>query len=291
MFRGFIGLLKATAGLAFVVIVFGNYVIIAQSGISGEWKSRTSEKNPDQINISFDRSTEKGRNNFTGMTFKIGEEPGLAGLTTQNGPVRFSLVREAGSVEGEGTITNGKGTGTYRFVPSAQYRSAMQSRGFEFDDEKQFGAAILDVKVGLADELLSANFGQLKTEDLFKAKIFNIDANFMREMAATGFPNLGMQELVKARIFKIDAEFVRSIKDMGFGVENFENLVKYSIFKVTPEYLNSLRTEGLIDLSPEQIVKLRIFKIDAAFVREARTADPNVTVEQLVQKKIGVRWE
>ena len=109
-------------------------------------------------------------------------------------------------------------------------------------------------------------------------------------MAATGFPNLTMEDLVKARIFKIDAQFVRNIKDMGFGADNFEHLVKYSIFKVTPEYLSELKNEGLSGLTAEEVVKLRIFKVDAAFVRAARADDPNISVEKIVQKKIGV-WD
>jgi len=76
---------------------------------------------------------------------------------------------------------------------------------------------------------------------------------------------------------------------MGFGTDSFENLVKFSIFKVTPEFLSELKAEGLTDLNSEDVVKLRIFKIDAAYVREARASEPNITVEQLVQKRIGVR--
>jgi hypothetical protein len=65
--------------------------------------------------------------------------------------------------------------------------------------------------------------------------------------------------------------------------------VKFRIFKVTPEFLNEIKAEGITNLSSEDIVKFRIFKIDPQFIREARAADPNVTVEQLVEMKIGVR--
>ena len=86
-----------------------------------------------------------------------------------------------------------------------------------------------------------------------------------------------------------NADFVKNIKDMGFGTNDFENLVKYSIFKVTPEFLADMKAEGLTNLSAEDVVKLRIFKIDAGFVRQARAEEPNITVEEMVQMKIGVR--
>jgi EAL domain-containing protein (putative c-di-GMP-specific phosphodiesterase class I) len=58
---------------------------------------------------------------------------------------------------------------------------------------------------------------------------------------------------------------------------------------VTPEFLTALKTEGFTNLSAEEVVKFNIFKIDPEFIRKARAEDPNVTVEEMVQMKIGVR--
>lgn len=285
--------------LFFGIFIFGSYIIVAQSPITGDWKARAKDESSDKIHISFSRTTERGGKNQNGSSYSYSELQGLSRAQTENGDVRFSLVREAGTIECEGTFLDGKGSGTFRFVPNSSFISAMQSRGFDFmksssskhetsPEERLMAAAMLNVTVALADDLRSANFDNLDVDDLFKAAIFKIDGKFMAEMKATGFPNLTMEDLVKARIFKIDAEYVRQIKDMGFGVENFENLVKYRIFKVTPEYLSELRSEGLTDLEPEQVVQLRIFKVDAAFVRQARAENPSITVDKIVQKKIGV---
>lgn len=284
--------------LAFIIIVIGNIVIVAQAEVTGTWTATTKERSPDKIHINFELRPEKGGKHQNGTSFDFSDLQGLSREQAQNGRVGFSLVREAGTVDCEGSFTDGKGSGTFRFAPNRAFVDGMRSRGFDFEkqtyerdsrpEEKLFVAAMLNVTTALADDLRSANFPNLDTGDLFKAAIFKIDGRFMAEMAATGFPNLTMEDLVKARIFKIDAQFVRGIKDMGFGADNFEHLVKYSIFKVTPEYLNELRNEGLTDLTPEQVVKLRIFKIDADFVRQARSEDPNITVEKIVQKKIGV---
>jgi len=285
---------------AFIVLAFVAYPIIAQSSITGEWEASIKEKSPDKIHISFERRTQGGRNQ-NGSSYSFSELQGLTREQVQNGKVSFRLVRDAGTIECEGTFVNGKGSGTFTFVPNRGFVDAMRSRGFDFEkrskendhpeslDERLLTAAMLNVTVALADDLRSANFPNLDVDDLFKAAIFKVDGKFMAEMKATGFPNLGMEELVKARIFKIDADFVRNIKDMGFGTNDFENLVKYSIFKVTPEFLADMKAEGLTNLSAEDVVKLRIFKIDAGFVRQARAEEPNLTVEEMVQMKIGVR--
>ena len=76
---------------------------------------------------------------------------------------------------------------------------------------------------------------------------------------------------------------------MGFENKDFEGLVKFRIFKVTPEFLSELKAEGFTNLSSEDVVKFRIFNIDQDFIRKAKAEEPNITVQELVQMKIGVR--
>jgi len=286
--------------LLFIIIVIGKIVIVAQAPITGTWSANTHDQKDGKVNIQFEiRGSGNGRHS-TGESFDYSDLNGLSASQTQNGKVSFQLAREAGTIQCEGSFVNGSGSGTFTFTPNQGFITAMQSRGFDFtkstskrgDDDindRLFTAAAVNVTTALADDLLSANFGKLETDDLFKAAIFKIDGKFMAEMKATGFPNLGMEDLVKARIFKIDAEYVRQVREMGFENQDFEGLVKFRIFKVTPEFLAELKNEGFNNLSPEDVVKFRIFNIDTDFIRKARAENPNVTVEQMVEMKIGVR--
>jgi hypothetical protein len=283
---------------AFIVIVIGNYVIVAQSVVTGDWKAEYKAEKADKIQLNFSRRSENGRNQM-GQSYELKDLQGLSlsQITGADSSVRFSLVREAGNVECEGKFTNGRGSGTFRFVPNPQFISAMKSRGFDFEntskgdtniENKLFAAATLNVTTALADDLLSADFGKLDVDDLFKAAIFKIDGKFAREMKDSGFQGLTFDDLVKARIFKIDAAFVREVAQMGFQNEPFETLVKMRIFKVTPEFIAEIRGEGFNNLDIEDLVKMRIFKIDGAFIRQARSEGVPMNVEKLVQKKIGV---
>ncbi|MFM9904602.1 MAG: hypothetical protein ACKVQJ_08540 [Pyrinomonadaceae bacterium] len=306
--------------IVFIVIVIGHIVIVAQTTVTGtwtanirsskpvkvdknkdddddNWNDKQGRDDPNKIHISFERRTARGSNQ-NGNSYNYSDLQGLTKEQAQNSKVNFRLVREAGTVDCEGTFVDGKGSGTFTFTPDQGFVAAMRSRGFDFEKqagkhdqdpgERLMNAAFVNVTVALADDLLSANFGKLDTDDLFKAAIFKVDGKFMAEMKATGFPNLQMEDLVKARIFKIDANYVRQVHDMGFDNREFEGLVKFRIFKVTPEYLADLKAAGLTDLDSEDVVKCRIFKIDADFVRKARATDPNVRVEDLVRMKIGV---
>ena len=282
----------------FIVIVIGRVVIVAQAPVTGTWTANTRDEKDGKINLSLERRSTNGNGrNQMGKSYDYSELQGLS--QNANGKVSFRLVREAGNIDFQGEFVNGRGAGTFSYTPNAGFFDAMRSRGFDFskstgkrsdDDisERMFSAAALNVTTALADDLLSANFGKLDVDDLFKAAIFNVDRKFMIEMKETGFPNLTMEDLVKARIFKIDADYVRQVHEMGFDKEDFEGLIKFRIFKVTPEFLTAIKNEGFDNLPAEEVVKFRIFNIDPEFIRKAKADNPNVTVQDLVNMKIGV---
>ncbi len=262
--------------------------VLAQETTTGEWTAKISEKEPDKIQLSFSRRTAKGGNNMHGSGFSFGDLQGLSReqIAKANVPVKFQLVREAGTIDCEGTFNNGRGSGTFRFTPNQTFVSAMQSRGFSLNEDKLFAATTLNLTTAFVDDLKSMGFENLDTEDLFKAVIFKITPQFAQEMKAAGFPNLDIEDLVKARIFKVDADFVRKVREMGFKESDMESLVKLRIFKVTPEFIKEMQAEGLTNLDIEDLVQLRIFKVDAEFVRRAKTENANINVEELVRMRI-----
>jgi hypothetical protein len=293
---------RAVFGLILVALLAVSQPAVAQQTLAGEWTASFDTEKPNRIQLNFERRTAKGGRNQMGSGYDFAE---LQGLTREQvasgGAVKFSLVREAGRIDCEGSFQNGKGSGTFRFTGNQSFVSAMKSRGFDLEKEsaarggehdsedRLFAATTLNVTTALADDLLSAGFGRLDVEDLFKAAIFKVDSRFAREMRASGFGDLDMEELVKARIFKIDADFARQVNQMGFADQSLENLVQMRIFKVTPEFIAEAKNEGLTNLSIQDLVQLRIFKIDAEFIRQARAEGVPIQVEKLVERSIHGR--
>jgi hypothetical protein len=291
---------KNLKSLMIVVAVFSLAGAISavrgQQPITGTWTAYVQE-NSNKIHVSFELRSDRGGRHQSGENYEYSQLQGLSSEQARaGGAVRFSLVREAGRIDCEGSFQNGKGSGTFTFTGNQSFVAAMKSRGFDFEkhvginhpanlEERLFVATTVNVTTALADDLQASGFSNLGVEDLFKAAIFKIDSQFMREMKATGF-NLGMEDLVKARIFKIDPAFVAKAIEMGFANESFESLVKMQIFKVTPEFVAEMRNEGLNIPSVEDVVKLRIFKIDRDFVRQSRAEGVPLEVERLVRRKI-----
>jgi hypothetical protein len=258
---------------------------------SGTWTAEVKkERADDRIQFSFSRRSD-GNNSMHGSDYAVSDFQGLtreqvhAAATT---PVNFKLVREAGTLECEGSFRDGLGSGTWRLVPSQAFRSAMSSRGYDLTDSQMFTATMIDVKTGFVDDLKTIGFDHLDFEDVVKAVIFKITPQFAAEMKSIGFEHLGLEDLVKARIFKIDAAFAREVHEMGFDDgQSMEQLVKLRIFKVTPDFLKEIKGEGLTLDSIEDAVKLRIFKVDADFIRRARASGhTDLNVEELVRLRI-----
>lgn len=325
-------LMRTVVSLAFLVFIVGCNAAAAQTEVTGTWTASINHEKTgishrkrsdrqgefdeqeveaqatgaiqvkgDRMHLNFERNTRNEHRSQIGQSFSFSE---LQGLTREQvergGAVNFSLVREAGTINCEGTFQNGKGTGTFRFTANPSFISGMKSRGFDFEsnskswgderdsENKLFSAAALNVTTALADDLLSVGLSKLDVDDLFKAAIFKVDAKFAREMKASGFQNLGMEDLVKARIFKIDANFVTQVVQMGYANQSFEDLVQMRIFKVTPEFIAAVRSEGISNPSVEELVKMKIFKIDSDFIRKAKAEGVPLEVERLVERRIGV---
>lgn len=272
---------------AFIIIVIGNIVIVAQT--SGTWKANAEREKGREIHISFSRQTERNGKNSFGSSFKFEDLRGLSERDTQgsNNKVNFRLNREAGVIECEGSFAEGKGSGTFRFTANQSFVSSMENLGFRLTDENQFTSTMLDVTTSFARDVLSMGFKNVDFDDIVKAKIFKVTSAYAAEMSSIGFRDLDMEDLVKARIFKIDADYARQIREMGFGDQSMESLVELRIFKVTPEFINELRGEGLVNLTTKDLVKLRIFKVDAEFIRKARAENVLINVESLVNLRIG----
>src|SRR5687767_2615551 len=159
---------------------------VAQHVLTGEWTASFDGKS-NRIQLNFEHRSERNKRSSTGQNYDFTD---LQGLTREQasgtGPVRFSLVREAGRIDCEGSFQNGRGSGTFRFTPDMGFVSVMKSRGFDFEtgstdhgsDNKLFAATTLNITAALVDDLNSAAFGKLNSDDLFKAAIFKVDSKF-----------------------------------------------------------------------------------------------------------------
>ena len=118
-----------------------------------------------------------------------------------NGDVRFTLRREAGTLNLEGRIRGSRGSGDFTFQEDPAFRDRMASAGFRgLDDDEVFASALHGVGVAQAQELQSLGFDGLDFDDLMAAAIFEVDAAFGQEMRAAGLARADIDDLVAMKI-------------------------------------------------------------------------------------------
>ena len=90
---------------------------LAQDTPSGDWTASINKDDSAKINLNFERRTKKGLKNQMNETYDFADLRGLSrDQVSSVGAVKFNLVREAGTIECEGSFQNGKGSGTFRFA-------------------------------------------------------------------------------------------------------------------------------------------------------------------------------
>jgi hypothetical protein len=285
----------------------------SRAPITGDWRIEFNKKNADEVQLSMSR----GQKQNWGNNIKIAEIQGLSpNYANTPGDVTLRIVHDAGTFDLVGSFRDGKGAGKFTLTPNDSFFSALAGRGYSNLSEDQiFGAAMSGLKISSIDELKAAGYDQLTFNNLMESAIFNInaasiadlrsvgfdhlpfnklvegsifkvDSNYVRETESLGFTKLPFQKLVEMRVHKITPEYISEIRQMGFNDLPLDRLVELKIFKVTPEFVSEMRAAGFTSITPKQLVNLRIFKIDGDYARKAKSEDPNITVEKLVEQKI-----
>jgi hypothetical protein len=285
----------------------------SRAPITGEW-SIEFKKDSDEVQLTMSR----GKNQSWGHGIRISEVQGLSrDYATTPAGVTLRIVRDAGTFDLTGRFAEGKGAGTFTLTPNESFFSALAARGYtNLSDDNVFSAASSGLKISSIDELKAAGYDRLTFNNLMESAIFKIDAASIADLRNAGFDRLPFNKLVEASIFKVDGNYVREVQTLGFGQMPFQKLiemrvhqitpeyisqirqlgfndlavdrlVEMKIFKVTPEFVNEMRAVGFTSITPQQLVNLRIFKIDGDFARKAKSENPNITVEKLVEQKIS----
>jgi hypothetical protein len=286
---------------------------LAQTQSRGTWTAEPSDKHPDQLQFNIYRQSKHSQ---FGNNMPISDFRGLdsAAINGANTPVKFQLVRDAGTVQFDGTFNKGLGHGEFNFAASQEYLSAMKQMGYSEADSKAFELALLDVSRAYAKEikdlgynpdlqgliearifkvgrdqingLKSVGVTDLSLHKLVEYQIFNVTPDYVREMRAA-FPNISLDKMVEMRIHKATPEFAKEMAQLGYSGLTADQLVAFRIHKVTPEFIREVGELGFKNLGPDQLVQFRIFGVGPDQIKDlAKEGYTNLSAQQLVAFRI-----
>lgn len=306
-----------------------------QESLQGEWLAdyRVHGGKDGQLNRALryreEKRTRDGQLTFSNSNFtRWVREEELHGLTrgqafsSAGTQVRFQLRRDAGTFDCEGWFKDGRGSGHFTFLPSAQFASELQRRGAGAPDARQLLAlALSDTGLALLDELQAQGYERPDVEGLVslgnhgvsleyvrglgglgyrlgslaalrRMVDHGVNLAFIRELREHGIRNLSADELVRLRDHGVSVSFIRELRAEGYASLPLETLVRLRDHGVSVKFIRDLKELGYANLSPEQLVRLKDHGVSAAFVRRVRSergAAP--AVEELIRIKDRGEWE
>src|SRR5262249_42243466 len=135
-------------------------------------------------------------------------------------PVKFEMIRDAGTIHFTGTFTDGDGVGRFTFEPNRNYIATLRSLGVSgdaADDDEMFSLTMSDVSAAFIREMQSLGYRE-NLDQYVAFRIHGVSAQFVRDLRALGYDKLSADQLVAFRIHGVLPQFIRELKDLGYTV-------------------------------------------------------------------------
>jgi hypothetical protein len=279
----------------------------------GSWTAELSDDQSGKLQFRLTCSQDMGS---MGHALSPSELKGLdpAAIHGKHVPVKFSLVRDAGSLQFEGAFNEGLGYGEFSFTPNQEFLSTMKQMGYPDASEKAFTltaidltrdyvlelralgfhpdldklieARIFNVNRDQVNGLKAAGVEALELSNLVQYRIFNVTPEYVQQMRAA-FPGISLEKMTEMRIHHVTAEFRSEMSRLGYSGLSVDQLIAFRIHNITPDYIQELAKLGFNKLDADQLIQFRIFNVNASQVEDLSTAGyKNLSAQDLVKFRI-----
>jgi hypothetical protein len=286
----------------------------AGAAITGTWHSDPADYWTRNNERFVDLQLERG-DSHTGFGVSERELPALSDRQA-DGPMHFTLHRDAGTFDFDGRIRNGHGSGDFRFVRSddfvagmsrlgytplsiddiwrfavhdvtREYVAGYRNAGYHPDSDELITTRIHGATPEFAQEVKQQGLGQASIDDLVKMRIHGVTPEFIKEMRDLGYRDLTIDKLVQLRIHGVSADFAKRMAELGFKHADLDQLVQFRIHGVSPEFIKAFADLGYKNLDAGQLVAMRIHGVTPEFVKElSELGYKNIDVDDLVKMRI-----
>jgi hypothetical protein len=235
--------------------------VFAAETNDGKWAMHRSERT-DMVQFSLQGS--RGAHGF--MHNSDWPKSEFSGLDLAQ-DTQFTLTRDAGKFEFEGTLRDGAGAGSFQFFPDPRYVQEMKALGFGGVAGKQIHFAVHDVSLSFARDMKNANLQGLDTDKLLAFRIHGVSRKFIEELQAAGLSERDSDQLIAFRIHAVTAELVQRVRAAGYTPDS-KSLIALRIHGATPEYMDALKQRGYQDVPLDQLVAFRVHGVTPDLIDE-----------------------
>ncbi len=247
-------------GLLAVSLLLGAAQARAVDLLNGQWTLNPASASG-EVSLMLVRAGRSG-NSFThGSTWSAADLKGLDLATPGRHDVRFTVARDAGTLDAEGFVSGAEGAGLFKFTPNPKYAAGMAALGFAgVEEDKQLGMALSDVSLAFAQEMQGLKIDGMDLRMLRTFRVHKIDTAFVKAIRAESLASITARELVAFRIHDVTPGFVKAVRAQGFTPTG-KQLVALKVHDVTPEYIAGLKKRGMERLTLDKVISLKIHGI------------------------------
>lgn len=203
-------------------------------------------------------------------------------------PLHFSIVREAGRLNCNGSGGGKHASGNCRFTADEGFTRLLVSRGIGSPTPKQaFGLMAVNARRDVIDAVAAAHYPTPSIDNLTALAALGVDGRYIGEMARAGYRPNTIQRLIEFKALGVTPQWIAGFVGIGYANVPGDGLVQMRALGITPGYITGFQQIGYRNLPVDTLVQLKALDITPEFVRRAVPAGaPLPSVSHLEQLRI-----
>lgn len=191
-----------------------------------------------------------------------------------NGPVRFAVRHESGTLECSGTLAKSyRGEGRCSFTPDTAFERDLAARGLAPDKRGDiFAMFIVDATIELADGLTAEGVKPADSDELIAAAALDVTPAFVRGFKGTSLALSEIDDAVAFRALGVSGDYVRDLNAAGFAKLGIDDVTGMKALGVTGDYVRELTAAGYKNLSAEDVIGMKAMGVTGDYARRMNGA-------------------
>lgn len=272
---------------ALVALAIATTLPAAACAESIEWTASSGSK-PGTVHLSIERNAPGSRNsNSNDYAASL-----LAGLDiNRDGNQRFTMRREAGTLECDGVVRQRRGVGNCRFAADPRFADALTRYGMSRPSESEsFSLAMVNANLATAQAL--GRFGSRPTlGDYIALSVHGASPAWLEELAGAGQRGIKPGNLIAYRVHGVTGGWLRGLiaADSALADTDSGNIIAMKIHGVQPDWVRELSEAGYRNLAASDLIAMRIHGVSPEFARAAMAMGGRPSASELISRRITGR--
>lgn len=201
----------------------------------------------------------------------------------------FVVHRDPGTVTFNGSFLEGRGHGTYIYVPDAGFKTYLAGEGFkDLNDQLLLHLFFTNINKEYLGYMKQNGYDGLTIGQLKDLAYQNVNqrviTGYLDMFRKEGYGKVSVDQIIELREHGVTPAFVSSFHDMGYKEISLDKALELRDHGVNPEFIDEMKKIDAKDISLDQAIALRDHGVSVDYVRGFREAGyPDISLDKAVE--------